>query len=98
MMVMIARHVRVTGRVQGVFFRAWAQGQARELGISGWIRNCADGSVEAHLDGDENAVARMIGRMRDGPSDAQVDEVMVEDAASENSGRFELRTSSRTDR
>jgi len=98
MMVMIARHVRVTGRVQGVFFRAWAQGQARELGISGWIRNCADGSVEAHLDGDENAVARMIGRMRDGPSDAQVDEVMVEDAASENSGRFELRTSPRTDR
>ena len=94
----VARHVRVTGRVQGVFFRAWSQGQARELGISGWIRNSADGSVEAHLDGEEDAVARMIERMRHGPSDAQVDEVTVEEAAPENSGRFELRTSQRTDR
>ena len=94
----VARHVRVTGRVQGVFFRAWSQGQARELGISGWIRNCADGSVEAHLDGEEDAVARMIERMRHGPSDAQVDEVTVEEAAPETSGRFELRTSQRTDR
>ena len=52
----IARHVRVTGRVQGVFFRAWAQGEARELGVSGWIRNLRDGAVEAHLEGEEAAV------------------------------------------
>ena len=97
-MTRIARHVRVMGRVQGVFFRAWTQGQARELGISGWIRNCADGSVEAHLDGSEDAVTRMIERMRQGPSDAQVDEITVDEAVSENSGRFELRTSQRTDR
>ena len=97
-MPQVGRHVRISGRVQGVFFRAWAQGQARELAISGWIRNCADGSVEAHLDGDEDAVARMIERMRRGPSDARVDELTVEDAASENSGRFELRTSQRMDR
>ena len=94
----IARNVRVTGLVQGVFFRAWTQGQARELGISGWIRNCADGSVEAHLDGDEHAVTRMIERMRRGPSAARVDELTVEEAVSENSGRFELRTSQQTDR
>lgn len=94
----IARHVRVTGRVQGVFFRAWAQGQARELGLSGWIRNCPDGSVEAHLDGDENAVERMIERMRRGPSDARVEEVTVKEAVPESTGRFELRTSQRTDR
>ena len=56
-MAEVARHVRVTGRVQGVFFRAWAQGQARELGVSGWIRNCPDGSVEAHLGGEEDCVA-----------------------------------------
>jgi acylphosphatase len=92
----IARHVSVIGRVQGVFFRAWAQGQARELGISGWIRNCADGSVEAHLDGDEDAVTRMIERMRHGPADARVEDVLVEEAAPENLGRFELRTSQRT--
>ena len=94
----VARHLRVTGLVQGVFFRAWSQGQARELGISGWIRNCADGSVEAHLDGNEDAVIRMIERMRNGPSAARVDELTVEEAAFESTGRFELRTSQRTDR
>ena len=95
-MAVVGRHVLVIGRVQGVFFRAWAQGQARELGISGWIRNCPDGSVEAHIDGDEDGVTRMIERMRHGPSDARVEEVAVEEAAPESTGRFELRTSQRT--
>ena len=90
-MAEVARHIRVTGRVQGVFYRAWAQGQARELGVSGWIRNCTDGSVEAHLGGEEDCVDRMIQRMRQGPSNAQVDDVEVEEAAPENPGRFELR-------
>ncbi|WP_155263930.1 acylphosphatase [Sphingomonas segetis] len=90
-MAEVARHIRVTGRVQGVFYRAWAQGQARELGVSGWIRNCPDGSVEAHLGGEEDCVDRMIQRMRQGPSNAQVDDVEVEEAAPENPGRFELR-------
>ena len=95
-MSIVARSVRVTGRVQGVFFRAWTQGQARELGISGWIRNCPDGSVEAHLVGEEDAVARMVERMRHGPSDARVDAVTVEEVEPETTGRFELRTSPRT--
>jgi acylphosphatase len=87
----VARHVRVTGHVQGVFYRAWAQGQARELGISGWIRNCSDGSVEAHLQGEENDVERMVGRLRTGPANARVDNLEVEDSDPENTGRFELR-------
>jgi acylphosphatase len=87
----IARHVRVTGQVQGVFYRAWAQAQARELNISGWVRNSPDGSVEAHVQGEEHAVERMIERMRSGPANARVDDVDVEGAALENSGRFELR-------
>jgi acylphosphatase len=87
----VARHVRVTGHVQGVFYRAWAQGQARELAISGWIRNCPDGSVEAHLQGDERDVDRMIDRMRRGPSNARVDDVAVADAEPGEPGRFELR-------
>ena len=87
----IARHVVITGRVQGVFFRAWAQGHARELGVSGWIRNAADGSVEAHVEGEENAVERMIGRMRGGPSNARVEDVAVEDAELQGLGRFEVR-------
>ncbi len=90
-MTILAKQVRITGLVQGVFFRAWAQGHARELGISGWIRNCPDGSVEAHLNGDENAVARMIERLRRGPSNARVDDLTIEDAAPENTGRFEVR-------
>lgn len=87
----IARHVRVTGQVQGVFFRAWAQGHARELGVSGWIRNCADGTVEAHVEGDESAVTRMIDRMRSGPSNARVEDVSFEDVEPEGEGRFEVR-------
>jgi acylphosphatase len=90
-MALVGRHVRVIGSVQGVFYRAWAQGEARELGISGWIRNSPDGSVEAHLAGEEGDVARMIERMRHGPSNARVQEVTVEDVAPENAGRFELR-------
>jgi acylphosphatase len=73
----IGRNVRVTGLVQGVFFRAWVQGQARELGVSGWIRNCADGSVETHLSGNENAVGRLIDRLRSGPSNARVEGITI---------------------
>jgi acylphosphatase len=87
----LAKQVQITGLVQGVFFRAWAQGHARELGISGWIRNCPDGSVEAHLNGEEDAVARMIERLRHGPSNARVDDLTIEDAAPESTGRFEVR-------
>ena len=88
---MVCRRSYVSGRVQGVFYRAWAQGQARELGVSGWIRNCEDGSVEAHLGGEADCVDRMIDRMRRGPSNAQVDDVEVEESEPENLGRFELR-------
>jgi acylphosphatase len=90
-MAKTGRHVRVIGHVQGVFFRVWAQGHARELGVSGWIRNCADGSVEAHLAGEEDAVTRMIERMRRGPSNARVEDVIVEEAEAGDLGRFEVR-------
>ena len=90
-MALVGRDVRVSGRVQGVFFRAWAQGEARELGVSGWIRNCSDGSVEAHLAGEEDCVTRMVERMRQGPSNARVDEVAVEESEPQAIGRFELR-------
>ena len=88
--MMIGRHLRVMGHVQGVFFRAWAQGHARELGVSGWIRNCPDGSVEARLTGEEHA-ERMIDRMRNGPSNARVEDVIVENSEPESTGRFEVR-------
>lgn len=87
----VARHVRVTGRVQGVFYRAWTREQAAALGVAGWVRNCADGSVEAQLEGGEAAVAELIERMRAGPSDARVAAVAVRDSPDEGCNGFTVR-------
>ena len=88
---MVARRVRVTGRVQGVFFRAWTCEQAQELHVTGWVRNCADGSVEAFVEGDEGSVEQLIGQMHDGPPGARVDNLKVSDAAAEALSSFEVR-------
>ena len=90
-MARTAKSVRVTGRVQGVFFRAWTREQAQSLGLSGWVRNCPDGSVAAHLTGEEVAVEQMIERLHSGPPSAAVEEVDVVEAAPDESGRFEVR-------
>ena len=87
----IVRNVRVTGLVQGVFFRAWTRDEARRLGVGGWVRNCPDGSVEAHLEGEAGKVERMIALLRQGPPQARVDDVLVVDSASENLDRFDVR-------
>ena len=87
----IARHVRVTGLVQGVFFRAWTRDEARSLRVNGWVRNCHDGSVEAHLEGAEDAVLELVGRMREGPRGARVDDLKLAEAATEDDGGFEVR-------
>lgn len=76
----IARHVRVTGRVQGVFFRGWTKEQADALGVDGWVRNRPDGSVEALLSGDEQVVVSLIGRMRRGPPAANVTRLEANEA------------------
>ena len=86
-----ARKVRAFGRVQGVFFRQWAVNQARALGVSGWVRNCPDGTVEAHLSGDETAIAKMIAAMRQGPSQARVEDLTVETVEPEEIGGFSVR-------
>jgi len=76
-----AVRVRVTGRVQGVWFRAWTQEQARDQGLSGWVRNCRDGSVEAVFAGPRDAVDRMVVLCRRGPPLAKVAGVEVFDEA-----------------
>ncbi|QNM82015.1 acylphosphatase [Sphingomonas sabuli] len=88
---MIARRVRVTGRVQGVFFRAWTRDEARTLGLDGWVRNCADGSVEAQLEGEESAIEEMVELLNEGPPSAQVDKVAVEHSDRQGCAGFDVR-------
>jgi acylphosphatase len=71
-------HVRIRGRVQGVFFRAEARARAESLGVSGWVRNAEDGSVEAVFEGDDERVDSMVDWCRRGPRGAQVGDVAVE--------------------
>ena len=70
-------HVLIKGRVQGVFFRGETCEEARKLGLSGWVRNRWDGSVEAVFEGDKVAVQEMIGWCYKGPSLAIVRDVEV---------------------
>ena len=72
-------HVTITGRVQGVGFRAHVRDRARELGVSGWVRNREDGSVEARVSGPAAAVEEMLDALREGPSFARVEKVNVRD-------------------
>jgi acylphosphatase len=76
-MAEVARHVTVTGRVQGVFFRAWLRDQASELGVTGWVRNCPDGRVDTHIEGEETVVEQLIQRLHRGPPSAQVEDVHI---------------------
>ena len=75
------RRVRVSlsGRVQGVFFRASCAERADELALSGWIRNVPGGRVEAVFEGTESAVAEMVSWCREGPPLARVDRIDVVD-------------------
>jgi acylphosphatase len=72
-----ARHVLVSGRVQGVWFRDTCCEQARNLGVAGWVRNLADGRVEAVFEGPSAGVDRMVAWCHEGPSRARVDAVEV---------------------
>ena len=90
-MAQVARHVSVTGRVQGVFFRAWMREQASALGVTGWVRNCPDGRVDAHVEGAEAAVEQMIERLRQGPPAARVEDVKLWDVELFDFDDFEVR-------
>ena len=72
-----AVRVRVSGRVQGVWYRGWTVERARMYGLSGWVRNRADGTVEALFAGLPAAVDAMVGECRQGPPAARVAEVTV---------------------
>ena len=88
---MIRRRVIVTGHVQGVFFRQGCRRQAVSLGVAGWIRNNYDGTVEAALEGDPDAVEGVVSWMRVGPSGALVTGVKIIDEALLGEHTFRIR-------
>lgn len=87
----IARRVVVSGQVQGVFFRDSTRREANRLGLSGWVRNCRDGTVEALFEGEPDAVAEAVRWCRSGPSHAQVEDLRVNAAESEGRTGFVVR-------
>ena len=87
----VTRKLRIHGLVQGVFYRGWSQETARALGISGWARNRADGTVEMLVHGDEEKVRQFIERCREGPPAARVARIDVEETAEVPPKGFETR-------
>ena len=72
--------LRITGKVQGVWFRGWTVKKARGLGLTGWVRNRRDGAVEALIHGPHRSLEAMVFASRQGPPAARVTEVAVEKA------------------
>lgn len=70
-------HIFVSGRVQGVFYRAFAEEVAYSLGLSGWARNIPDGRVEAVFEGEKSAIEKAVGMCRKGPPSSRVEDVEV---------------------
>ena len=87
---METRRLVITGLVQGVGFRYAMLAQARLLGVTGWVRNRRDGSVEAVIAGDPAQLEAMLDWSRSGPAGAAVDNVMIETASGDYQD-FELR-------
>jgi len=87
---MKTQHLLIHGRVQGVWFRESMRSEAERLGVTGWVRNAPDGSVEAVVQGQEPAVDALIAWARIGPPQARVDRIVLTDAPGHFS-RFEKR-------
>ncbi len=75
---MITRHLFIHGRVQGVFFRESMRQRARQLGVTGWVRNRIDGTVEAMVQADSGAIAAIVEWARRGPDAANVTDLRSE--------------------
>lgn len=71
------KHLYISGRVQGVGFRAFTRREAKNLNLSGWVKNLADGRVEAVICGEKSKVEELLKLLKDGPRLARVDEMEV---------------------
>ena len=87
----VARRAVVHGRVQGVFFRDTVPRAAQQRGVAGWAANRPDGTVEAWLEGDQDAVDSMLRVLHDGPPRAEVERVEVDEAEPQGLQGFEIR-------
>jgi acylphosphatase len=83
-------HCYVSGRVQGVWFRGYTQDTARDLGLVGWVRNLADGRVEAKAQGGDDALASFRDALRAGPPAASVESVECEETNDETFNGFSI--------
>jgi acylphosphatase len=90
-MAAIARHLTIHGRVQGVWYRAWTVETARGLNLTGWVRNRANGSVEALVQGESGAVEQFIALAHEGPAAAQVTRIDLSEIAAGTLDSFEKR-------
>ena len=88
---MIDRRLSITGRVHAVGYRDWFVREARRLGLSGWVRNRSDGSVEAHVSGSEDAVAAIVAEAQRGSPASRVESVVVEPTPAKAVEGFERR-------
>ncbi len=87
----IAKRLTISGKVQGVWYRAWFEREANTLGLYGFVRNRLDGSVEALIAGTPDAVAAMTKRAHEGSPASSVSDVTVEDAKGFVPNRFEVK-------
>ncbi|HWB46979.1 MAG TPA: acylphosphatase [Hyphomicrobiaceae bacterium] len=83
-------HVSITGTVQGVGFRYWTEAIATDLALAGWVRNRADGSVEAVFSGPAEAVEEILDRCHEGPRPARVERVDVREGESTSPPGFRV--------
>ncbi len=88
---MVARRIRVFGKVQGVFFRATTKTQADNLGLSGWVKNEPDKTVLIEVEGDEEKITAFIDWCKEGPQFAKVTSVSVEEIEVKGMEGFEVR-------
>jgi acylphosphatase len=89
---MVRVHVVVHGRVQAVGFRFGARVEAQRLGVSGWVRNRSDGAVEAEIEGEPDAVNRMLAWLDDGPPGADVSALTTTDLEPTGARGFRVET------
>lgn len=87
----IRAHVFVSGRVQGVYYRATTEEMARDVGVDGWVKNLDDGRVEAVFEGPEDAVEQMVEWFHAGSPNARVSDVEVDYSEPTGIGGFEIR-------